>query len=144
MRWVVSLSRVACLLSIGFFLLTPVVGQQEQGSASSTTGPVYVVGPGISPPRALSSPNPDTPAVLGKGKHRRDANCVLAFVVDEQGDVRDVQVTRSSDKRINQQMIDTVKQWKFSPALKDGKPVAVRITTEIDFRSGPDPLRGHP
>jgi periplasmic protein TonB len=130
------ISRLACSLSIGLLLLTPVVGQQQnEQSTSSTTGAVYAVGPGISPPRPISSPQPDFPAVLGRGKHRRNGNCVLAFIVDEHGGVRDVQVTRSSDKRMNQQIIDTVKQWKFSPALKDGKPVAVRTSAEIDFRA---------
>jgi len=30
--------------------------------------------------------------------------------------------------------IDAVKNWRFDPALKDGKPVAVYISVEVDFR----------
>jgi hypothetical protein len=30
--------------------------------------------------------------------------------------------------------IDAVKQWKFQPAMKDGKPVAVRMAAFVDFK----------
>lgn len=59
---------------------------------------------------------------------------LLALTVDKQGLVRDVHVTRSLDKRLDQNAIDAVKQWKFKPAVKDGKPVAVRTSVEVDFR----------
>jgi len=50
------------------------------------------------------------------------------------GSVRDVHVTRSVDKRLDQNAIDAVNQWKFKPAVKDGKPVAVRTSVKVDFR----------
>jgi TonB family protein len=71
---------------------------------------------------------------LRKGKHKVQGTCVLALTVDEQGAVRDVHVTRSLDKRLDQNAVDAVKQWKFKPAMRDGKPVAVLTSVEIDFR----------
>jgi len=59
---------------------------------------------------------------------------VLALVVDENGRPRDVQVIRSINKLLDQSAIDAVTQWKFKPALKEGKPVAVRTSVEIAFR----------
>jgi protein TonB len=59
---------------------------------------------------------------------------VLGLTVDERGRVRDVHVTRSSDKRLDQNAIDAVKQWKFNPATRNGKPVAVFTSVEVDFR----------
>jgi TonB family protein len=59
---------------------------------------------------------------------------VLALIVDQRALVRDVHVTQSLDKRLDQNAIDAVKQWKFKPALKDGKPIAVRTSVEVDFR----------
>ena len=73
-------------------------------------------------------------AQLPPRKHPRQGTCVLAFVVDELGNVRDLHVANSTDKRINQDIIETVKLWKFKPATKDGHAVAVRISTEVDFR----------
>jgi len=30
--------------------------------------------------------------------------------------------------------IEAVKNWRFDPAMKDSKPVAVYISVEVDFR----------
>src|SRR5439155_197064 len=35
---------------------------------------------------------------------------------------------------LEQKTIEAVRQWKFDPAMKDGKPVAVAINVEVDFR----------
>jgi TonB family protein len=69
-----------------------------------------------------------------KGKHKIQGTCVLALIVDQRGLVRDVHVTQSLDKRLDQNAIDAVKQWKFKPAVKDGKPTAARTSVEVDFR----------
>ena len=59
----------------------------------------------------------------------------LLCVVSETGDIRQVEVTRSLDKEygLDQAAIDAARQWKFKPALKDGKAVAVQITLELTF-----------
>jgi periplasmic protein TonB len=71
---------------------------------------------------------------LRKGKHKIQGTCVLGLTVDEQGMVRDVHVTRSLDRRLDQNAVDAVKRWKFKPAIRDGKPVAVLTSVEVDFR----------
>jgi len=40
---------------------------------------------------------------------------------------------RSLDKDIDQAAVDAVRQWRFDPAKKEGKPVAVRVSVEIRF-----------
>ena len=59
----------------------------------------------------------------------------LECVVNETGDVSDIEVTRSLDKEygLDQAAIDAARQWKFRPGRKDGKAVAVRITIELTF-----------
>jgi protein TonB len=34
---------------------------------------------------------------------------------------------------LDEKAIETVKTWKFDPAMKDGKPVAVQIIVEVAF-----------
>jgi TonB family protein len=34
---------------------------------------------------------------------------------------------------LDQKAIESVRQWKFSPATKDGKPVAVEVRVEVAF-----------
>jgi protein TonB len=35
---------------------------------------------------------------------------------------------------LNQAVVDAVKKYKFSPAMKDGKPVAVYLNVEVNFQ----------
>lgn len=100
----------------------------------SSQGAVIDVGPGVAPPQAIFTPDPDYPLSVRKGKHKIQGICVLGLTVDEHGSVRDVHVTRSLDKRLDQTAIDALKQWKFKPATKDGKPVAVRTSASVEFR----------
>lgn len=78
------------------------------------------------------SPDPDYPE--SARKHKIQGTCVLGVTVDECGTVRDVHVTRSTDKRLDQNAIEAVKQWRFKPAMKDSKPVAVFTSVQVEFR----------
>jgi|SRR5215469_4426907 len=121
---------LVCLVSLA-------LGFAQQKSQKGTPPPQEAaidVGPGVSPPRAIFTPDPDYPLSVRKGKHKIQGTCVLGLVVDEQGMVRDVHIIRSLDKRLDQNAVDAVNQWKFKPATKEGKPVAVRTSVEVDFR----------
>jgi TonB family protein len=58
---------------------------------------------------------------------------VIGLVLDKQGKVGDLMVVSSSDHRFEQVAMDAVRQWKFSPGLKGGKPVNVRMSIPIVF-----------
>ena len=59
---------------------------------------------------------------------------MLIIVVGEDGAVRDAQVTRSLGAYLDSKAVELVKNWKFEPANKKGKPVAVQLAVEVDFR----------
>ena len=127
--------RKAAGIWVCLLLLT--LGFAQQKSQKATPPPQEAaidVGPGVSPPQPIFTPDPDYPLSLRRSKHKIQGTCVLGLIVDEQGMVRDVHVTRSLDKRLDQNAIDAVNQWKFKPAVKGGKPVAVRTSVEVDFR----------
>jgi TonB family protein len=69
---------------------------------------------------------------------------VLNCVVQADGTVGDIRVARSLDALhgLDTAAIDALKQWRYSPATKAGKAVAVTVTAELSFtmRSGPSPL----
>ena len=56
------------------------------------------------------------------------------LVVGTDGLTRDVKIARGVTPVLDQAAIDTVKQWKFTPAAKDGHPVAVQFKVEVSFR----------
>jgi len=52
-------------------------------------------------------------------------------VVGEDGRVNTATVATSPDSRLNDVAIRALRQWRFKPGSKDGKPVPVRIFVEI-------------
>jgi len=60
---------------------------------------------------------------------------VLYAVVDPDGMIRNVRVIRSLDPVLDENAMKAVRQWKFKPGMKDGKPVPVAASIEVTFRS---------
>jgi TonB family protein len=59
---------------------------------------------------------------------------VFWMVVDASGGVADIGLLRGLDKGLDENAIATLRTWKFSPALKKGKPVPVKVMVEVAFR----------
>jgi protein TonB len=57
----------------------------------------------------------------------------VSCVIDENGSVVDMKVTKSSHPDFERPAMDALKQWRFTPAKKDGKPVKVRVTIPFRF-----------
>jgi periplasmic protein TonB len=68
---------------------------------------------------------------------RRNVQAVVEVeaIVDVDGSVRPVRVTKSLDEDLDIQALDAVKQWKFQPPLVDGTPAPVpcRVRIELTF-----------
>ncbi|HZI72487.1 MAG TPA: energy transducer TonB, partial [Gemmatimonadales bacterium] len=95
------------------------------GRGGGIGGGVFKVGGGVSAPRALSTPDPEYSEEARKAKYQ--GTVVLWLIVDQNGHPQQVRVARSLGMGLDQKAIEAVKQWKFEPAMKDGKPVAVQI-----------------
>ena len=85
----------------------------------------------ITPPRQVYSPNPKFPE--SEQHLSREGTVKLKLVVGSDGVPRDVTVSRSLNPDFDNAAIDCVKQWKFSPAMKNGAPIAVQIGIEVNF-----------
>jgi TonB family protein len=94
--------------------------------------PVYRVGHGVTAPRGTYMPQPGYTEKARKKK--LSGTVVLAMIVTTQGDADDVKVVRGFDPDLDQHAVDTVRQWKFEPGTKDGKPVPVALSVEVSFR----------
>lgn len=102
------------------------------GKGGGIGGGVFRVGGGVSAPRALNTPDPEYSEEARKAKYQ--GVCVLWLIVGPDGNPRDVRVARSLGMGLDQKAVEAVKHWKFEPAMKDGKPVAVQINVEVNFR----------
>ncbi|MBV8808364.1 MAG: TonB family protein [Acidobacteriaceae bacterium] len=58
----------------------------------------------------------------------------MTFTVTPNGNVRSIRVVRHLDTELDRRAIEAIADWHYSPALVDGRPTAVQLTAEIDFR----------
>jgi len=101
------------------------------GSGGGIGGGVYKVGGGISAPQAVSTPDPEYTEEARLAKTQ--GKCILWLIVDENGKPRNIRVVRGLGFGLDAKAIEAVQQWRFQPAMKDGKPVNVQISVEVGF-----------
>jgi periplasmic protein TonB len=77
------------------------------------------------------SPKPD----LSRLPHGTQGDVVVDVTIDPTGQIADLQVLQTLGYGIDGAVADTVRTWKFSPATKDGVPVA--SVQELHFHYGP-------
>lgn len=116
--------------------------EQEPGSLSEppqnllqdiADGKLFRVGAGteIAPPRALSAPDPEYTEEARRDRFRGEV--LLCVVVGSDGEPRDVWVARPLGHGLDTSAVETIKHWKFSPAIKNGVPVAAVVNVEASF-----------
>jgi len=69
-------------------------------------------------------------------KSGQSVSVSLTFVVTEAGEIDDIKVVESAGKIIDEAVIGAVRQWRYSPATKQGQPVKVRIRIKQTFQAG--------
>ena len=102
------------------------------GSGGGIGGGVYRVGGGVSAPALLFKVEPEYSEEARKAKFQ--GTVVLYVVVDEKGQARDFRVIRPLGLGLDEKAIEAVQRWKFKAGMKDGRPVPVAATIEVNFR----------
>jgi TonB family protein len=69
-------------------------------------------------------------------KRGQRASVTCSFVVLESGDVSDVQVVESAGEAVDNAVVAAYKTWKFTPGMKQGAKVKVRVTRRQTFLGG--------
>jgi len=59
---------------------------------------------------------------------------IVEALLGTDGRVMEAKVVNDADSRLAQAAVDAVKQWKFKPAEKNGKPVKVKTTVTLNFQ----------
>jgi TonB family protein len=87
---------------------------------------------GVTLPTCIHCPAPDYSDEARRAKS--EGNLKFDVVVDEQGHARHISTVRGDKHGLTRRGIEAIKGWKFSPAMKDGKPVTVCVVIEVTFR----------
>jgi len=107
-------------------------GGYGPGSGGGVGGGVYRVGGGVSAPVLLQKTEPEYSEEARKAKHQ--GTVMLYVQIDPSGHATNVKVIKSLGLGLDEKAMEAVAKWKFQPGKKDGKPVTVEATIEVNFR----------
>src|SRR5262245_23180126 len=86
------------------------------------------------PPVPTFYPNP--PYTDEARANKISGQVLLEILVRADGSVDPaIVVVRGLGFGLDENAVETLRQWKFKPATRDGKPVDVRIPIEVTFRT---------
>jgi protein TonB len=131
-------------------LATPTAPSPAQAAPAKPTCPNpdasgnYHVGCGVKAPVVINQSEPQFSEIARQ--QNINGTVTVSLVVDAQGNPQNVHVVHSIadtvDSRhraaaltLDQAAIDTVKNYKFKPATKDGKPVPIILNVSIKFEA---------
>jgi TonB family protein len=102
------------------------------GEGAGVGGGIFRVGGGVTAPALVFKKEPEYSEEARKAKYQ---GTVLLYVeIDPSGRATNIRVQRSLGLGLDEKAIEAVRQWKFKPGYKDGKPVTVAATIEVNFR----------
>jgi len=107
-------------------------GGYGPGSDGGFGGGAFKVGNGVTAPIVLYKKEPEYSEEARKAKYQ--GTVVLYIEVDPSGRAVNPRVVRSLGLGLDEKALEAVRQWKFKPGYKDGKPVTVAATIEVNFR----------
>jgi beta-lactamase regulating signal transducer with metallopeptidase domain len=93
---------------------------------------VYKVGGDVKPPVLIHSVDAEFTKKAKDAKYQGVS--VVSCVVGTDGIPRQVHTTRKLGMGLDEKAIDAVRQYRFEPGTLNGKPVAVAIAIEVNFR----------
>lgn len=102
------------------------------GSGGGQGGGVYQIGGEVSQPVPIYKIEPEYSEEARKAKY--SGTVLLSVVIDANGNTRDIHVVRPLGLGLDEKAIEAVAKWRFRPAYKGGKPVAVQAQVEVNFR----------
>jgi periplasmic protein TonB len=84
------------------------------------------------PPKVLQSSAPDYTQAAEKLKIK--GVVALGTTIEADGHVSSVKILKSLGFGLDEKAIESVKKWRFKPALKDCVPIAAPLSIEVQFR----------
>ncbi len=108
-----------------------VVFDVPEAPPSEPTGPINVTAE-VTPPEKISGPDPRYTEIARKAGV--EGVVILRVIINKQGTVESVKLLKKLGFGLDEEAVRAVKQWKFKPALLNGKPVAVYYNLTVHFR----------
>jgi protein TonB len=101
------------------------------GSNGNTGGGLRRVGGSVSEPRVVFQPDAEFSEEARRAKFSGTVQVYLW--VDEHGNPTHVRVIQGVGLGLDEKAVEAVRQYKFHPAMQNGKPVTVEMYVDVDF-----------
>lgn len=101
------------------------------GHGGGIGGGAYRVGGGVRAPRPIYRSEPEFSEEARKNKFQ--GTVLVRIVVGVDGKAHDAIVIRSLGMGLDEKAVEAAKLWRFEPGTKDGVPVPVEVTLEVNF-----------
>ena len=104
------------------------------GATMAAQEPVYKAkDPGVSNPIVAAEKKPSYTSAAMRRKIQGVVH--MTAVIDRDGKPTDITVVKSLDNQygLDDNAVAALKEWRFKPAMKDGKPVLFHVTIEMSF-----------
>jgi TonB family protein len=116
-----------------YFPLDAAENPAKKSQAPKPSGDrVYKAGGGVVAPKLISKIEPKYSEEAREAKVQ--GRVVLGVVIDAKGRPETVKVIEGLEPSLDAKAIEAVRQWKFEPGVKQGKPVRVQATVEVNFK----------
>ena len=109
------------------------VGNSNGRGFGDGTDGLYPAGRnGVTTPRVIYDPEPAYSDAARSAKMQ--GTVTLRLIVGADGRPRDIQVQKGLGMGLDEKAIAAVEAWRFEPSTLNGRPVAVAIQVEVNFR----------
>jgi TonB family protein len=98
---------------------------------SNTPRPDHVGGSVSEPVPLITSEAEYTPEAR---KAKINGKCLVSLIVDRHGMPQNLRITKTLEPGLDQNALDAVAKYRFKPSMKNGEPVPVIATVEVDFK----------
>jgi len=125
-----------------FALLALPIGAAESRRISllpgvGTTGPWHIsravadVPGDASGPKLIAAPQPSRPAAV------RNGSISVSFEINERGLPINIQIDKSSDKALDDEVIAMIREWRFEAALRGDVPLSSHAHVDLSIGTLP-------
>ena len=94
--------------------------------------PIYRVGGGVSAPVPISKTEPEYSEEARKA--RTEGKTLLYVQISPAGKAIGIRVVQVLGMGLDEKAMEAVQLWRFKPGMKDGQPVTVEATIEVNFK----------
>src|SRR5579884_3025266 len=106
-------------------------GDDKRSSKDDADEKVYEPGGDVKPPKLVHYVEPQFSSSAKEAFI--EGTVKISTVVTTDGIATQFHIVSGLNSEEDRTALDALKQWKFQPGTKAGKPVKVKVTVEVDF-----------